>query len=73
MFMVVNVILVAAVFMLILVIAARSSIPSRQASGLNSPEDDCPGPASLPNQRKLQQLGSGRVTLQRQVAAAGMQ
>ncbi len=45
MLIVVNVILFAAASMLILVIAAMSSIPSRQASELDSPEGDRIGPA----------------------------
>jgi hypothetical protein len=73
MLIVLNVISVAAAFMLILVIAAMSSIPSRQASGLDSSEGDWNGPESLPNDAKSLQPCSGRVALRRHVAAAGMQ
>jgi hypothetical protein len=72
MLIVVNVILVAAAFMLVLVIAATSSVPSRQASGLDSPEGDSIGPASLPNDAMPLQPGSGRNAVRRRVAAAGM-
>ncbi len=73
MFIVVNIILVAAAFMLVLVIAATSSIPSRQASGFDSPEGDWIGSTKLPAQTKLRQPVPGRSALRRQAAAAGMQ
>lgn len=72
MFIVVNVILIAAAFMLILVIAAMSSIPNRQACGLDSPDGDRDGAASLAHDVKPPPTGPGRVTLRRHIAAAGM-
>lgn len=73
MFIVVNIILVAAAFMLVLIIAATSSIPSRQASGFDSPEGDWIGSPSLPADPVLRQPLPGRSALRRHVAAAGMQ
>ena len=73
MLIVVNVILVVAACLLILVIAAMSSIPSRRASGLDSPDGDMIGPASLPNDVTTPQPGAGRVTRHPHIAAAGMQ
>ena len=72
MFIVVNVILVAAAFMLILVIAATSSIPSRNASGLDAPEGEWMGPGTLPGKRKPQTPTSSRSALRRQIAAASV-
>ncbi len=73
MFIVVNVILVAAAFMLILVIAATSSIPSRQASDMDAPEGDWMGPAVLPRERQPRPAPASRAALRRQVAAASVQ
>ena len=72
MFIVVNVILVAAAFMLILVVAATSSIPSRQATGLDSPEGEWTGPARLPSDRNSQPPSSSRSALRRQLVAASV-
>ena len=59
MIVVVNVILVAAAFMLVLVIAATSSLPTRDAPGNDFPEGEWMGPVSLPTERKMQAMATG--------------
>ena len=75
MFVVVNVMLVVAALVLVLVIAATSSIPGRQPQGAESPDGDWIGSTDLSSLRTARGHAPERSTntLSRRVAAAGMQ
>ncbi len=70
MFIFVHLMLVAAVLLLILVIAATASIPSRQAIGDDSPDGEWMGPARLPGGRLSYAPAPDRVAASPQVVTA---